>query len=87
MVVFVVSDTAFIGVTRMTSNCILIKSSIFCSASAFILSISVGDHLKNSSIIVCLYPGTYLISKSNSRIQVSYLIINTPGRSVPDLLS
>ncbi len=87
MVVSVILNTALIGVTRMTSNYILIKSSMLCSASALILLIFVGGSLKNLSVIVCLCLGTCLILKSNNRIQASYLIINAPGRSVLDLLN
>jgi len=68
VVVSVASDTALIGATRMAFNYILIKSSIFYSASALILLIFVGGRFESLSVVVCLYPGTYLILKSNNRI-------------------
>ncbi len=87
MIVSVVSNTALIGITRITSNYILIKSFIFYSAFTLALLISVGGRLESPSAVVCLCPGTCLILKSNNRIQVSYLVINISNRSGTDLLS
>jgi len=87
VVVSTAPDIILIGVTRMTFNYILIKSSILYSTFILILLIFVEEYLKNLVIIVYLYPKTCLILKSNNRIQVSYLIINTPDRSIPDLLN
>ena len=66
MAVFVVSDAALIGVTRIASNYILIKSFMFCSASALV--IFVGGRFKSLLIVVYLCSGACLILKSNSRI-------------------
>ncbi len=68
MAVSAAPDTAFIGVTRMASNCILIKLSMLYSAFVFILLISVEGRLKSPLVVVYLYPGTCLMLKSNSRI-------------------
>ena len=68
MIFSAASDAALIGVTRITFNYILIKSSIFCSASIFILLIFVGGRLESLSAVVYLYLETYLILKSNNRI-------------------
>ncbi len=87
MVFFIASDAALVGVTRITSNCVLMKSFMLCSAFVLVLLIFVGGRLKSLSVTVCLYLETYLILKSNSRIQASYLVINISGRSVSDLLS
>ena len=87
MAVSAVSNITFIGVTRIAFNYILIKSSMLCSASILILSIFVGGRLESLLVVVCLCLGTYLILKSNNRIQASYLVINTPSRSISDLLS
>ncbi len=68
MVFFVVSDAALVGVTRIASNYVLMKSFMLCSASTLVLLISVGGRLESLSVVVCLCPGTCLMLKSNSRI-------------------
>ncbi len=68
MIFSAIPNTALIGVTRIISNYILIKSSMLYSASALILLIFVGGRLKSLSAAMCLYPGTCLILKSNNRI-------------------
>ena len=87
MIFSTASDTIIIGVTRIMFNYILIKSFILYSAFTLILLIFVEGRLESLSVIIYLYPKIYLMLKSNSRIQTSYLIINTPDSFVPDLLN